>query len=94
MTGSGFAPPPTPAAPPYPVEKSSAPPPPRDGVDPFFGLGGGGGNVKKFKKDQKKLCALRANLQYQSVRAKMTIVYVKWYLYVKFNGFVVHDSAF
>ena len=24
----------------------------------------------------------------------MKIVYVYWYFYVKFNGFVVHDSAF
>ena len=24
----------------------------------------------------------------------MKIVYVKWYFYVKFNGFVVYDSAF
>ena len=59
------------------------------GVDPFFGLEGGG----KLEKcpPQKKIGALRAqtrNIKLRAKRAaKMKIVYVWWYFYVTFNGF-------
>ena len=75
MTGSGFDPPPPPPGTPYPVEKSSAPPPPPDGVDPFFGLGGGGAKCEKAQKRPTNFVALCGKYA-----AKMTIVYVKWYL--------------
>ena len=60
----------------------------------FSDWGGGGGLAKvenapspPKKKKKKKIGALRAQSRNIKLCAKMTIVY-------KFNGFVVHDSAF
>ena len=61
----------TPPPPRYPVEKSSAPPPPGRRWSIFRIGGGGGQNVKNAQKRPTNF-------------GQMTIVYVKWYFYVKF----------
>ena len=50
----------------------------------FLDWGGGG---QKLEKCTQKIGA-------QSRNIKLKIVYVQWHFYVKFNGFVVRDSAF
>ena len=65
------------------------------GVDPFFGLGGGGKSKENVKKKSARLCAQIRNIK---LCAKflffVLFVCVCVCFYVKFNGFVVPESAF
>ena len=55
----------------------------------IFRMGGGGGGGQKLENGTKK-----KKIGAQNRNIKLCARSAKWYFYVKFNGFVAHDSAF